>query len=551
MSTSKCAESLEIRAYIARDIAVRLGTTPQVCRGAFEREQGSAQSAAGRSRTRALLGKDTGISRTLGILPRAAAVLILLVACGLPAAAQDNATTQNGATGLNGLWINGPASNPLSFLNGPAARTTASGAPYLFPDFRPVSQLNGELPPWLQFGVEERLRLEGYNNGGFKPGNNDTYMLNRLRILAVIHPASWVKVVGEVQDSRPFLQKPPITPPNANEWDLKLAYAEFGDSENQRISARVGRQIINYNNSLIGNSEWRNQARSYDAVVTNLHEGRYRLGIFAASVVLPLTEGLSHHQEGNDIYGLYGGIDNLLPDSRLEPFVLWRVAPSTAVETAAKVKTGRLDDKTYGFRFKGAAAAYLDYTFEVARQQGSAGPNALRAWAAQFGAGYRLNRLPWQPRAFGTYDYASGDKNPTDGKRGTFDTLSPNAHDRFGMSDLFGWQNIKSLRGGLTIEPVRRWSVTGQYLNFYLASATDALYNSSGGAIARDATGKGGTHVGEEFDAYTWFELNRHVNIGAGLARVLPGRFLTVAVKGAGYTYPFFAINFKDNPRVW
>jgi len=508
-------------------------------------------ATARRSGKLAPLDRASDRSRKFEVLPRAAAVLILLLACGLPGAAQDNATTQNGTTGLNGSWINGPASNPLSFLNGPAARTTASDAPYLFPDFRPVSQLNGELPRWLQLGVEERLRFEGYSNSGFKPGNNDSYMLNRLRILAVIRPASWFRIVGEVQDSRPFLQKPPLVPPNTNEWDLKLAYAEFGDSENQRISVRAGRQIINYNNSLIGNSEWRNQARSYDAVVTNLHEGRYRLGIFAASVVLPLTEGISHHQEGNNIYGLYGGIDNLVPDSRLEPFVLWRVAPSTAVETTAKVKTGRLDDKTYGFRFKGAAVTYLDYTFEVAGQAGSAGPNQLRAWATQFGAGYRLNQLPWQPRAFGTYDYASGDKNPTDGKRGTFDTLSPNAHDRFGMSDLFGWQNIKSLRSGVTIEPVRRWSVTGQYLNFYLASATDALYNSSGGAIARDATGKAGTHVGEEFDAYTWFELNRHVNIGGGIARVLPGHFLAVATKGAGYTYPFFAVNFKDNPRVW
>ena len=493
---------------------------------------------------------ESGVRLSMG-LPRAAALLLLLAAGTVPGAAQDNASTQNGSTALNGAWVNGPASNPLSFLNGPAARTTASKDPYIFPDFRPVSQLNSELPRWLQFGLEERFRFESYSNSGFKPGNNDTYLLNRLRALAVIRPTSWLKIVGQVQDSRPFGQKPPIVPPYANRWDLKLAYAEFGDSETQRISVRVGRQIINYNNSLIGNSEWRNQARSYDAVVTNLHEGRFRLGIFAASVVIPLSDGLSHHQEGNNIYGLYGGIDNIIPDSRLESFVLWRLAPSTAVETTAKVKTGRLDDKTYGFRFKGAAATYLDYTFEVAQQNGSAGSNKLRTWATQFGAGYRMARLPWRPRAFGTYDYASGDSNPTDGKHGTFDAISPNGHDRFGMSDLIGWQNIKSLRGGLTIEPFHRWSVTGQYLNFYLASARDALYNSSGGVVARDATGRGGTHVGEEFDAYTWYELNRHLNLGVGIARVLPGHFLATATKGAGYTYPFFAINFKDNPRVW
>ncbi len=82
--------------------------------------------------------------------------------------------------------------------------------------------------------MEERFRFEGYSNSGFKPGNNDTYMLNRLRILAVITPTSWFKIVGQVQDSRPWEQKPPIVPPNANKWDLKLAYAEFGDSGNSK-----------------------------------------------------------------------------------------------------------------------------------------------------------------------------------------------------------------------------------------------------------------------------------------------------------------------------
>ena len=103
---------------------------------------------------------------------------------------------------------------------------------------------------------------------------------------------------------------PPLQPPNTNRFDLKLAYAEFGDPEKQWISLRVGRQLINYNNTIIANSEWRNQGRSFDAVVANLHADRFRLGLFAAWVI-PMDEGISHHQEGNNIYGVYGAIDNL------------------------------------------------------------------------------------------------------------------------------------------------------------------------------------------------------------------------------------------------
>ncbi len=127
--------------------------------------------------------------------------------------------------------------------------------------------------------------------------------------------------------------------------------------------------------------------------------------------------------------------------------------------------------------------------------------------------------------------------------------MYPTAHDRFGVSDQFGWQNIVSGRAGFTIEPRRRWTVSAQYLNFWLASATDSLYNTSGGSIVRDATGKSGTHIGEEFDVYTWFELTRHVNFGVGVAHLMPGGFLAATTKGPTYNYPYFALNFKDDGK--
>jgi hypothetical protein len=457
--------------------------------------------------------------------------------------AQDDVTIQHAASSYAGGYITGPASNPLSFLNGPAHRTTGSTAPYDFPDITPASLLNRQLPKWISFAWEERFRYEGYHNSGFKLNNNDSYSLLRSRLAMTIRPSAWFKVVSQVQDARPFMQKPPYGPPNLNAWDLKLAYAEFGDPEKQWVSVRVGRQLINYNNTIIADSEWRGQGRSYDAVVTNLHYDRFRLGIFAASAVVPQAEGISHHQEGNNIYGLYGAIDHIIPNSSLEPFMLWRVQPSVALET------GRQNEKAYGIRFKGIAIRGLDYTAEWIGEYGNDGPRNIKAWGTNIGAGYRIDPMWWKPRVFWQFDYASGDKNPSDGTHGTFDTMYPTAHDRFGVTDQFGWQNIISQRVGLTIEPRHRWTVTGQYLDFWLASATDALYNTSGVAIVRDTTGKSGTHIGHEFDVYTWYELNRHVNVGAGFGHIFGGEFLEKTTKGPNYNYPYFAINFKDNGK--
>ena len=289
--------------------------------------------------------------------------------------------------------------------------------------------------------------------------------------------------------------------------------------------------------------------RSYDGVSTKFRWSRFRAAVFAASVVVPQLYGISHHQEGNDIYGTYGWIDRVLPKGSIEPFVLWRVEPSVAVE-ASKSKTGHLDEKAYGFRVRASGLRGFDYRYELVLERGSAGTNDIDAWATTAGLGYTLGSLGWKPRLFTGYDYSSGDKNPTDGTRGTFDTMYPTAHDRFGISDQFGWQNIVAWRAGATIVPHRRWSFTAQYLNLWLASASDAAYNTSGGVILRDTTGKSGTHLGQEGDVYTWYEINREIHVGAGIARLLPGEFIDRVGKGAGYTYPYFAVEMFDGKRV-
>ncbi len=480
----------------------------------------------------------------------ATAILIFLSLSAAALRAQDDITTQNGSSALDGGWITGPASNPLSFLNGPANRTYGSSQPYDFPDFRPAGDLDIRLPRRLNFEAEDRFRFEGYQNGSFKQKNDDSYFLNRFRFQADLQLTARMSVIMQVQDSRPFLENPPIGPPNENRWDLKLAYAEFGDPEKHWISVRVGRQVINYNNTLMANSEWRNQARSYDGAVANLQHDRYHLGIFAASVVAPLASGISHHHEGNNIYGLYGRIDSVIPKSTMEPFVLWRVQPRVPIEVTLSGKAGKQDMWAYGLRLKGAVHTSLDYSVEAVREAGSVGTEPIRAWAMTGGAAYEFHTVPARPRAFAQYDFASGNTNPGDGVHRTFDTIYPTAHDRFGIVDQFGWQNIRSWRAGTTVVPHGRWTVTVQYLDFRVASADDAAYNSSGSAIVFNSSpAQSGTHLGVEGDAYSWYEVNRHLNIGAGYGRFNAGPFLSQLTTSHTYSSPYFAINFKDHGR--
>src|SRR5579862_9980055 len=57
----------------------------------------------------------------------------------------------------------------LTPIGGPASSPPITSGPYDLPDLRPTGKLNDQLPKWLQFGLDERLRLEGYSGSGFKP----------------------------------------------------------------------------------------------------------------------------------------------------------------------------------------------------------------------------------------------------------------------------------------------------------------------------------------------------------------------------------------------
>jgi len=154
------------------------------------------------------------------------------------------------------------------------------------PVFMVTDRVNKEIPRWLRFSGDYRIREEGFLGGGFKD-SNDMYTFSRIRVGMSLLPTSWMKFEFQGQDARVYNRKAkPYGPPAENTWDLRLANVEFGDQEKRHIGLRVGRQELNLGEErLVGSANWGNGARTFDAARLMLGYGKFRLDAFAASVV--------------------------------------------------------------------------------------------------------------------------------------------------------------------------------------------------------------------------------------------------------------------------
>jgi len=407
-----------------------------------------------------------------------------------------------------------------------------------------LTRVNEELPAWLRFSGEYRMRVEGVDGAGFKADSRDAYALNRVRLNMRVAATYWMRFQVQAQDAQAFWRNAkPDAPPFEDTMDIRQAYVEFGKAEAPSVVLRVGRQELFFGEQrLIGHLNWTNTARSFDAARLTLQHGNYKADVFTASVVNQREATANKSSGGNDIHGVYGSIAKLVPSASIEPYVFWRLARGTRTETALPGKTDR---KVFGLRFAGKLPHNLDYSLEGVEQTGSVGADDIQATATHATLGYTLASLKKKPRLVAEYNYASGDKTPGDGKQETFDQLYPTGHDKLGLADQVGWRNIHDLRAGVEVKATPKLSLAGFYHSWWLASTRDALYNAGGAAIVKVAAGTAGRHVGQEASIQGTYTLNATTSVGAGYANVFPGTFLKNATPGKQYRFPYLMLTYS------
>jgi Alginate export len=403
------------------------------------------------------------------------------------------------------------------------------------------NRLNQVMPPWLRVRGEFRDRIEGPNGMNFISGREDLYSLSRFRFDVGVKPSRLFAAQVQLQDAR--VQKKtvgPTGPPFTDTFDLRMAYADIGDTQKGPFTTRAGRQELAFGEQrLVGHLNWVNAARSFDAVRATVRRKAFRIDGFWSSVVR-IQDGFDTSGHGNRFVGAYGSTTALVPKSTVEPYVLWKRDQALKAERG---DVGNLSLTTIGGRWVGKLPARFDYGTEMALQTGSLGSDASHAWAGHWVVGNSLGGR-WKTRVAEEYNFATGDSNPTDGRRQTFDQLYPTGHDKIGLSDQIGWRNIHDVRSIVELTPHKGWPITASHHSWWLADTHDALYSASGAVVARVPGGAVGGFVGQEVDVQVSHALTPQVQLAAGYAHVFAGEFLKTATPGANYSLPYVMVTY-------
>jgi len=401
-------------------------------------------------------------------------------------------------------------------------------------------QLNS-IPKWATLDMQIRAREENQSSDKYVSGNDAVYGLTRVWGGLEIRPAKWL--TGYVQFVDAHALGLPLYYVAANQrdaFDDRQAFLEFHDKS---LKVIAGRQELRYGGErLLGISNWTNTSRTFDGFVGRIGN-KNRLDLFSTSVVAIHATSLDKHGAGLTFHGAVGTITTWVPHTVIQPFVYFKALPRVESQ-----------QKTYGTEMEATPGAEVSakvlggFYFDMlgALQRGSYASDAIRSGAGYVKAGYGVQRLDWKPRLGGEYDYASGSPH-TDAQRiGTFDQLYPSNHNAFGLTDLFGFQNIKEERVNLDLAPAKHLAVLIQQDWLRLSTVHDSVYSGSASATVKAPSGGFlSDDIGREFDASGQYAFRDRVTLNVGAGHLLPGTLMSENAHGSPLTLAYFGLTYK------
>ena len=393
---------------------------------------------------------------------------------------------------------------------------------------------------WLDIGVEARLRYESRENDfRRKTDTVDEPFSSRTRVYAAVkNKFDPLRATFEFQDSRRFNSGYALTNLEVNKTEFIQGYGELyfkdalgvDDLGNDRpLSLRAGRMAFELTDKrLVARNEFRNTTNNFQGyrAVLGQRNSDWQGTVFAFNPIVRFVEQADKINEGQWFYGAKFDFRKWSKVATFEPYYYLlqqngskvKYASSGALATAAdrtnrNINTGGL--RTYGI----VSNTGIDWDLNYVKQWGTDNGQNHDAYGYNMETGYTFKQA-WKPRVMANLSHASGDKNPNDKTSQRFERLFGFARP-WSHTDYIQMENIHAtkLRGELS--PTATLKVDFGYSWYQLASATDRW----AGAGLRDATGKSGKDIGQEFDIRAQFPVNKHLGMVIGYSYFMAGDF--------------------------
>jgi hypothetical protein len=397
------------------------------------------------------------------------------------------------------------------------------------------------VPKWATLDVQLRGRLEGQTSYNYVSGNGQTYLLTRNYIGLQVRPAKFL--TGYIQSIDTHALGLPLNEVAANMRDVfddRQAYLDF---HLEKVHIFAGRQELRYGSErLVGISDWTNNSRTWDGFLGRIGD-KNRLDVFSTSVVAVHPTSLDKHGAGLTFHGAVGTIGTWVPHMAIQPFVYIKSFPRVASQQGT---FGTETITTPGVEAAGNIPGGFDFDGLIALQRGSYSNDSVVAHAGYIKAGYTSQTIFLKPRLLGEYDYASGNTRKDLTKINTFDQQYPSNHNAFGLTDLFGFQNIKQERINADLTPAKRVTVLLQQEWLQVASRFDNIYSGSAGTVVKaPTTGLSSDDIGREFDASAKWAINDYVVMNVGVGHFSPGAAMRENGHGAPLTMGYVSLTYR------
>lgn len=369
----------------------------------------------------------------------------------------------------------------------------------------------------LTTGIEVRLRSETFRNNlwGEAAAPDDGYLWVRALPYADLRMGA-VRAFVQPIAAHAVGAAPAPSPVDETGIDLLQGFGEatlpVGPG---RVTLRAGRQMMPLGSErLVGARYGPNVPLAFDGVRADLRSGAAVVSLFDVKPVQPRLGGFNDRASTTKaLWGAYATLPNL------DLYYL-------GYRHRGAVFGGRLADErrdTFGLRTFGRAAAWR-WNVEAVAQTGNFDSQVIRAWTVGAEVGRAFDLAPLAPQAMVRFNVVSGDRDPHDGRLGTFNALFPKGK-YFGELSPIGPYNMISLNPGVTLNLGADLSLGLSAMAYWRYATADGIYDVPGNLV-RGPGGSGARFIGTQAEAVLDWQATRELELSASISAFAPGDFI-------------------------